>query len=115
MFHRCGWLFYRGLIEWRYVFANGSGNLLAGVRVDETISYGQSSSFFPSNTRTRGDITRSDGSLTDNYGATFLSPEGYVTVNQTLTIQGGGEASWSGVLHADGTYTTTDPMTVPFR
>jgi RHS repeat-associated protein len=105
--HRRLWyIFHRGLVSWEYVLTDGLGNPVRGIHINETIQYTNGHYFFPLNTMTKPGVSDQNGHLGDNYGATFFSPEGYVTVTQTLTIQGVGEVQFAGVLRADGTYTT---------
>jgi RHS repeat-associated protein len=99
-------IFHRGLVYFEYEVTAAGKPVGAGVKVTESIAYGKSKSLFSSAPKTSTGITDAYGHIGDNYAASFTSKSGYVTVTQTLRIEGAGEVQFKGVLHADGRYQT---------
>lgn len=115
------WGVHRVDIYWKYVVTDASGNPVRGLRLDEIITFTNKRFYYNVNTRTGGNTTDSQGSVPDHYAVPFglpfvpfLGANGHVTVDQTITTPGGGEAKWKTTVNANGTY-TTDVLSTTFR
>lgn len=75
-----------------------------GIEVRESIAFGDSRALIALPIKTGAAPTNDYGVIGDDWRAYFWWPSGYVTVQQTLTVNGY-SATLNGVLSADGTWT----------